>query len=257
MTQIALCSVIVITKNEEKNLARCLRHIPKGWPKIVVDSQSEDETVSLAQSLGCDVYINPFENFAAQKNFALSKVKTPWVFSLDADEEFSGFTQLEQIIKSKGHEAFGFRVTRQLHFMGKLMRFGKTKDAPLRLFLREKAHFEGAIHESIKIAGAIAHIAGPSIIHYSYENLSDYFNRFNRYTTEIAKNHRRRKKRAFLPTLVLRPWGEFISRYFLRLGFLDGFPGYCYALNSSLYAFIKYAKLYEYQNSHVKVDLDP
>ena len=107
---------------------------------------------------------------------------------------------------------------------------------------------DGAIHEGVKLAsGGPALLKGIKLYHYSYADLSDYFKRFNRYTSAIAENHRDHGRRVPILSHVVRPWIEFISRYFLRLGFLDGYPGYTYALVSSLYAYIKYAKLKEIQ----------
>ena len=131
-------------------------------------------------------------------------------------------------------------------FMGRKMRFGKTQDQPLRLFQREVAQYVGTIHEEVKLAsGAAKPLSGGILWHYSYRDLSDYFQRFNRYTSAIAERHAREGRKVGLWSLVLRPWLEFFTRYVLRLGLLDGYPGYTYALISSLYAYVKYAKLRE------------
>jgi hypothetical protein len=150
-----------------------------------------------------------------------------------------------------------FRVNRRLVFLDRELRYGKSADDPVRLFTREAGAFSGAIHESFvpRSGVTIGKISGGHLKHYSYKNLTDYFERFNRYTSRIAENHASKNRDPNFTSHVLRPWFEFMARYFFRLGFLDGYPGYTYALISSLYTFIKYAKLFELrhvQGSHGK-----
>jgi len=238
-------SVIIITYNEEMNLSRCLESLPRGSQIVVVDSSSEDKTCEIAKQFGAEILQRPFVNFQDQKNFALAQAKHAWVLSLDADEQLSDALRDEiAAITQAPDAACGYRLPRQLVFMGKALRYGKTKDYPLRLFRRQGAKFVGEIHEKVFFQGPQAQLSG-WLYHYSYRDLSDYFARFNRYTSAVAANHFAAGKSANFLALVIRPWVEFIERYFLRLGFLDGYPGYCYALCSSLYAFTKYAKLKE------------
>lgn len=243
-------SVTIITKNEEANLPRCLKSLPPGAEVIVVDSNSQDDTQNLARSLGCQVYDRPFSNFADQKNFALSKASRPWILSIDADEELSRDSLRSLAAALVKGDRTSYRLPRQLVFMGRKMRFGKTKDAPIRLFPRQGSKFSGDIHEEVTVKKAReAVLKGVCLYHYSYQDLSDYFNRFNRYTSAIASNHSKQDKQVSLLLHLSRPWLEFLNRYILRLGFLDGYPGYTYALVSSLYAYIKYAKLRELGDS--------
>ncbi|NDE13646.1 glycosyltransferase family 2 protein [bacterium] len=250
-------SVVVITLNEQARLGRCLSSLPSGVEIIVLDSGSVDGTLEVARSFGARTAIRVFDNYASQKNAALAMASRRWTLSLDADEvvtpelardlaHFTGAVPTET-----GGQAF--RLNRRLCFMGRAMRFGKTADKPVRLFRTGCGEFHSAIHESFEPRNGRARIAGFSpasfIIHTSYDDLTDYFDKFNRYTSRMAKV---RSSRSLGPLAfmahVLRPFSEFVSRYFLRLGFLDGYPGYCYALLSSLYAFVKYAKAFEQKN---------
>lgn len=249
-------SVVIIAYNEEANLSRCLQSLPTGIEIILLDSESTDRTCAIAQAYGAHVYQRPFTNFAEQKNAALSFATSTWILALDADEELSD--ELRQAIIATiilgSPKISGYRLRRRLVFMGRRMRFGKTEDKPLRLFRRGLASYEGSIHEELKIKeGKVRKLAEGTIWHYSYRDLSDYFKRFNRYTSAIAETHAREGRK--VPSLfhVLRPWFEFSVRYFLRLGLLDGYPGYTYALISSLYAYVKYAKLMELKGqTHVE-----
>ena len=240
-------SVIVIAFNEEQNLSRCLQSVPQGAELILLDSHSQDKTAEIARSFGATVHQRTFTNFAEQKNAAVALATRTWVIAIDADEELNPqlADKIVQLVE-KGPSAAAFRIPRRLVFMGRKMRFGKTQDRPIRLFLREGSQYVGSIHEEVRITGGhVERLSGGILWHYSYRNLSDYFDRFNRYTSAIAERHGREGHRVTLGSHVLRPWFEFVNRYFLRLGFLDGYPGYTYALISSLYAYIKYAKLFE------------
>jgi len=246
-------SVVLITLNEEKRLELCLRSLPRGAEVVVLDSGSTDATVALARRNGARVESRAFTNYSEQKNAAIALATRPWVLSLDADEALGPrlSAEIARVTTSQESGVAGFRLRRRLVFMGRHLRFGKTSDAPLRLFRRGQGRFESAIHEKLVLAdtASVGRLGG-ELLHYSYEDLSDYFSRFNLYTTRVAENHQREGRAMPVGLLhVLRPWTEFLTRYVLRLGFLDGYPGYTYALLSSLYTYVKYAKLKELEDA--------
>ncbi len=247
-------SVVIIALNEESRLGRCLASLPKGVEVVVLDSGSIDGTLQIAANHNARTAIRAFDDYASQKNAALALASRAWIFSLDADEVLSPELSRELVQFVESAEAKNskdaFRVRRRLSFMGRIMRFGKTSDRPIRLFPRDGGRFHSKIHEQYRpdygsIRPAQFHESA-YILHFSYENLTDYFDKFNRYTSRIAEQH----KPGDLDSInfmahVVRPFFEFGTRYVLRLGFLDGYPGYCYAMLSSLYAFVKYAKVAE------------
>lgn len=240
-------SIVIIAFNEEKCLEKCLSNLVPGAEIIVLDSGSTDHTVDIAKQFGAKVYDRPFDNYAAQKNAAVNYASREWILSLDADEVMSKElrTSVENIVNGKEQADYAaYKLRRALVYMGKKLRFGKAQDYPIRLFQSGRAHFVGEIHEKIEVQGKIGFVKG-ELLHYSYQNLDDYFNRFNVYTKKIALNHFSKKKAIFLPLHFIRPGAEFIYRYFIRLGCLDGSAGFSYALVSSLYAFVKYEKLRE------------
>ena len=242
-------SVVIITLNEERHLPKCLAALPKGCEIVVLDSGSSDQTREIARAAGAKVAVRTFDHYAAQKNAALAMATRRWVLALDADEVIDAalVEAVEKIVRQPETDVSGWMITRRLVFMGRKMRWGKTSDHPLRLFLREKGSYRNAVHETVELSsGKKSRLNGGVIWHESYDDITDYFARFNNYTSRIAAQHQSTGRRG--PQIVvhaLRPWFEFVSRYFLRLGFLDGYPGYCYALFSSIYTFVKYAKLAE------------
>ncbi len=248
-------SIVIITLNEESHVRHCLEALIPGAEVIVLDSGSVDRTVELAKQHGASVFFRKFDNYAAQKNAALAYATRKWILSLDADEIMDSVLRenlLSLIMQSETHAAY--KIQRSLVYMGQKLRFGKTHDYPIRLMQNGKAKFAGDIHEKLDVQGTIGFLKG-ELLHYSYENLDDYFNRFNEYTKKIAQNHYKNKKQIFLPVHFLRPFFEFFYRYIFLLGCLDGSAGFSYALVSSLYTFVKYEKLREIyllekRNSH-------
>lgn len=238
-------SVVLITLNEEKRIATAIASLPVGCEVIVLDSGSSDATAAIARNAGAKVSTRTFDNYSAQKNAALALASRKWILSIDADEVLSPQLSLEikNLINSEYHPHQAYRLKRRLVFMEKTLRFGKSSDQPIRLFLKGKAFFKNEIHEQLVVTGKTSCLKN-YLYHHSYENISDYFRCFNQYTSQIAINHLKSRKKSHFFN-VLRPWLEFNYRYLILLGFLDGYPGYCYALFSSLYAFVKYAKLKE------------
>ena len=240
-------SVVIITFNEERNIGRCLRSLPSGCDVIVIDSCSSDRTVEVCSGYGARVENRVFKNYSDQKNYGLSLAKCDWVLSLDADEVLSEGCRfaLGRITHSEVDYS-AYRLQRQLVFMGRKMKWGRTVDFPLRLFRSGSGRFVGSIHEKYVIdAGQVCPRPVKGILHYSYMDLTDYFNRFNRYTSLIAESKQAKPMKLDFFRHLCRPWYEFLHRYFFCLGALDGYPGYVYALSSSLYAFVKYSKVYE------------
>ncbi len=237
-------SFVLITFNEEDNIRRTIASLPTGAEVIVLDSGSQDATVALAKEAGAKVYFQEFKDYASQKNKALSYASRSWVVSLDADEEIDPllFQSLIALGQAKEAPSSAFHIKRKLLFMGRILRFGGAEDAPLRVFPRGSAEFSGVIHEKLQFNSPIPIKTLPgTLVHRSYRDLTDYFERFNSYTSRVAEQ---KKDKSFMLHL-LRPWFEFLRRYVFLGGFLDGYPGYTYALISSLYAFVKQAKYFE------------
>jgi len=248
-------SVVIITLNEEKRLANCLRSLPRGSEVVVLDSGSSDRTEQIAREFGAKFHTRAFTNHADQKNAALTHASRPWILAVDADEvlstELAGeVTRLSQE-QSPAHQAYA--VKRKLVFMNKRLNFGKSTDWPVRFFKQASGRYHSEIHEHFVLDYGSNGKLLESMDHFSYDSIEDYFERFNRYTTLIAANHvKSGKSKVNMMSHLLRPWFEFINRYVLRCGFLDGYPGYTYALLSSFYTFVKYAKFRELTRPELK-----
>ena len=245
-------SLFLIARNEERKIAACIASAKDLVSEvIVVDSYSKDKTPQIAAEMGALVFQRPFDNFTAQKNFALSKVSSPWALSLDADETLSA--ELKQEIRAaiKNTSCNGFRLRRMNSFLGRRMKHsGLNKEYILRLVRTKKATYKGGlVHEYLYVDGAIDTLKAP-FYHDSYETIEDYFHKFNKYTSLAAQQmYRNGRKFNLIAVLFTIPF-EFLKRYVLKLGFLDGIRGFIWASFSSFYVFVKYIKLwYLYQRN--------
>jgi len=240
-------SVVIITKNEMKNIKRAIDSVKFADEIVVVDSYSDDGTPIFAESLGAVVIQNEFKGFSNMKNFAVSKATHEWVLVLDADEEIRDdlADEIKRIIsKDSIYDCYG--LARKSSFLGKWMNHsGWFPDYTLRLFKNGKAKFKNVrVHESLLVDGKIGYIDRKYFMnHYTYDSVKQYFEKFNSYTSLAAEDLIEKKKMAGLAQLFLNPPFSFVKQYFIKRGFLDGFHGFVLAVLSALYVFVKYLKV--------------
>ena len=238
-------SAVIVALNEEDRIEACLESVSFCNEIVVVDAGSADGTVEKAKRYTDKVVYHEWESFRSQRAYAISLATQPWILLIDADERVTGELKSEILALPNDPPEEGFYLRRDFYFMGRLMRHGGAwPDWVLRLFRADRFSLGGTeTHDKVEVPGAAGKLAGP-LKHYSYRNLSDYFQRFNKYTTLGAEErHKRGVKPGFIQNFRV-PY-EFLMRYVIRGGFLDGYPGFVYALISSFYAWTKYAKLKE------------
>jgi glycosyltransferase involved in cell wall biosynthesis len=241
-------SVVLIALNEEKRLEAALKSVQGVASEIiVVDGGSTDGTVRLAKRYTDRVFERAWTNFADQKNFANSKAARPWILSLDADERVSPELK-EEILALKGREpsCAGFSIPRLVHYLGRWIRHsGWYPDRKVRLFRADRARWEGDyVHEELVFSGPVEKLEGP-IHHFTYAGIADHVARINRFSDLGAQKLYAKREKCRLVHLVGWPAGRFIRSYILKLGILDGFPGFVIAVLNGYSIFIRYAKLRE------------
>lgn len=239
-------SATVITLNEEKNIGRCLESLGFCREIVVVDSGSDDKTVEIARQYTDKVIVTHWRGYGAQKNFAIYLAKYDWILSVDADEEVSAELSDSITALLPDNRYKGYYINRHTHYLGKWINHGGWyPDYHLRLFNRNCCRWnEQIVHESVRIEGEVARLRG-DLRHYSYPTLSSHLQRMDNLTSLAAEKYRRDGKRFNLLKAVFAPPGEFLKKYILKLGFIDGLPGFIMACNSAHYVFLKQAKLYE------------
>ena len=240
-------SLFIIAKNEAHRIAPCISSAQGLVSEVVViDGDSTDNTAQVCKDLGARVYTRTFDGFATQKNFALSKVTAEWALNLDADERLSPALKEEILRAVKAPQTAGYYLPFCNYFLGKKMRFsGLNKEKHLRLVRTAKAHYVGGlVHEGLEVEGPLATLKHP-VNHFSYDTIEAYFTKFNKYTSLAADQlHQNGRRFCLLRVLLTLPF-EFLKRYVLKLGFLDGMRGLLWASFSTYYVYVKYAKLWQ------------
>ena len=268
-------TVIILTKNEETDIERCIRSV-EGWVKriVIVDSGSTDRTVEIAERLGVEIVRHePFVDYGRQFNWAIDnlRIKTTWVFRLDADEVITPELRKELEKELEHHatdDVSGFMMRYKVEFMGRyLMHGGFYPFQKITIFKYGKGRFEErAMGEHIVLSEGRCVDLKNDAIHHTLKTLDLYINKHNWYATREVQDYfdvRSGRENALLDgqperakklrdglyyrlPMFLRAKLFFWYRYYLRLGFLDGTPGYIFAfLQAYWYRTLVDAKIYE------------
>ena len=184
-------SVIIITKNEQAVIRRCIESVVWANEVIVLDGGSEDRTVEICRELGAKVHQAPdWPGFGPQKNRALALATGEWVFSIDADEWVTtGLrAEIEGAIAAPGNSA-AFRLPRSSSFCGRIMRHsGWSPDHVVRLFRRGAARFsDDLVHERLLVEGAVGDLREP-LMHEAIRDLDQMLAKMNAYSTASAES---------------------------------------------------------------------
>lgn len=233
-------SAVVVTFNEESNIDRCLKSLSFADEIIIVDSNSTDATLRTAEKYTKKIFLRDFTDFSFIKNFGIEKASGEWILSVDADEEVTpGLKQKILETVHAGADTDGYGIKRGNFFLGREIKHcGWGGDYQLRLFRKSAGRFQGAVHESVQVKGKTGRIH-QELLHYSYPDSGTYFKKMNRYTSMQAEN----KKPFAAAGMVLAPGLKFMSMFFFKLGFLDGWRGFVLSCYSGFSEFVKFAKM--------------
>jgi glycosyltransferase involved in cell wall biosynthesis len=241
-------SVVIITFNEEKNIARCIQSVQQVADEIVVlDSFSKDKTKEICLSLGVNFFEHAFDGHIQQKNRAITYAKNNHVLSLDADEALDE-TLIKSILAVKQNfSCDGYYMNRLTNYCGNWVKHCNWyPDKKLRLWDSTKGHWTGTnphdkyeLFEGDKKAG---HLKG-DILHYSINSIADHYKQVEYFTTIASKAYFSNGKKAPFYKLVVNPIAKFIDHYILHLGFLDGKTGFLVSKISAYATYLKYKKL--------------
>lgn len=252
-------SVVLATYNEEKNLKECLQSIKNlAWEIIVVDGGSTDKTLDIASEFNARIIKtdNP-PVFHINKNKAIDAAKGDWVFQLDADEVVTEelIKEIQKVISPES-EINGYWIPRRNFFLGRfLTKGGQYPDYTLRLYRKGLGRLPAKdVHEQAVVEGKVAYLKN-DLLHLRDKSFAQYLDRFNRYTDLFSKQLEQSKLKinilSFIIFLFLKPPFWFIKAYFRHRGYVDGFPGFVFALFSSLRFPVAYVKYWSnHENSH-------
>jgi len=239
-------SAALITKNEARNIRRCLDFLKWTDEIVLVDTGSQDETVRIAREYGCEVYNIEWEGFGPAKQYAVDRTSNLWVLVVDADEVVT--PELRDSIRGILREPVynGYTIRRKSFYLGKPIQYcGWGNDYVLRLFHKNHGRFdEKRVHESIHIEGKPGVIDAP-LLHYTYPTVGDHVRKMELYAGLSAMRKYEQSRSVTLAGAIIRGIMKFFKMYGLQLGFMDGKPGLVLSLNSAYGVYLKYLNLWE------------
>jgi len=243
-------SVCIIAQNAASQIVALIESVSFADEILVVDSDSTDNTQTLATAMGAKVVSQTWLGFGKQKQFAVTAAKHDWVLCLDVDERVTPklAASIRRAFDAHTHQAYRFR--RRNRFFGRWLSYGEGyPDWSLRLFNRQAASWSNdPVHEAVITTVSVGGLDG-DLLHESAEDVATYLQKQNRYSSLHAEALFAQGVRAGYAKLFLSPLARFIKFYFLRRGFLDGGPGFAHVVIGCFAAFAKYAKLIELTNT--------
>ncbi|MEM9528531.1 MAG: glycosyltransferase family 2 protein [Bacteroidota bacterium] len=283
-------SILIPTKNEEKNISRCLAPILDWADEIViVDSGSTDRTKEIVEQSGCQYLLFEYKGgWPKKRQWALDNYpfKNPWILLLDSDEILLSPVkkEIEQVIGAGNYDGYWLRF--QIHFLGKMLKHGDTELWKLSLFRNGLGRYEKRmdvhdesmadmeIHEHVIVKGDTSRLKSP-VRHENYNSLDRYIHKHNEYSNwevQVYFNSsdsevkpylfgNQAERRRYLKRLVFSMPFSYLVRFFylyvLKLGFLDGRQGFYHAGFKSIQYFHIRAKKFEYLNSQPHAPNNP
>ena len=226
-----MLSVIIIAKNEEMNIRRCLESVSFADEIIVLDSGSTDATVAVAEEYTSKVFSTDWQGYGIQKQRALSRATGDWVLNLDADESLSLSLQKEIQSVITDNKADAFRIPIQMNFYNQPLKYSSSPQRHIRLFKKIKANYsEDIVHEKI-ILTPESHVLKlkHSINHHSFKDLSHALYKMNKYSSYSAKIRISSEKNPSVTKIMMSTTWMFLRCYLLQGGFLDGQIGFLFA----------------------------
>lgn len=244
-------SVVINSRDEEKNLPRALASVKELAEEIVVvDMESSDKTREIAKKAGAKVYLHkPTGYVEPARNFALRQAKGEYILVLDADEEVSTglANKLKELMRNPGADFY--RLPRENIIFGKWIKHSRWwPDYNIRFFKKGTVVWSEIIHSVPETHGKGLDLMATeenAIIHYHYNSIEQFVERLNRYTTEHAKLLPKDGYKFSWTDLIKKPTAEFISRYFAGEGYKDGVHGLALAGLQSFSELVLYLKVWQ------------
>jgi len=241
-------SVYVLTFNNMRTIERCLRSLHWAEELIIVDSFSTDGTYETCRRYTEQAYQRVWQGHRDQYQYAADLTTRDWIMFVDADEEISPelAEEIRQEMAREEKPFDGFIAYRRTYYLGRwIRRGGWYPDCEIRLYRKDRGKWEGGLHAKIAVDGRVGSLKN-EYLHYTYRDISDQIQTIDRYSAIAVEDVVKSAKTFRLFNLLFNPPFRFFKDYVLKLGFLDGIPGFIIAVSTAYYAFIKHAKLWEY-----------
>ncbi len=239
--------------NEEDNIAEVCETIDWANETVVVDSDSTDRTIEIARRYTDKIYNREFRGYKDKHEFSDSMTTGDWIFWIDADERVT--PELRAAIEALRQRdpatlPDGFRVARRTRYLGRWINHsGWYPDYRMRLYRKAASYWDGVSpHETARVPGRVETLPG-ELLHYTKRNLSEHHRVLDEYTTLAAEYHFKQNKRVRSIDLFILPVAAFIRTYLIKQGLRDGVPGLIIAMFTAYSVFLKFAKVWEHNNT--------
>ncbi len=241
-------SVVVITKNEERNIAACLDSVDWADELVVVDACSADRTVELAKQYHSKTFIRPWPGYGPQKNFGMAQATKDWILILDADERVSSQLKsaIETVLTSEA-KPVAYRIPRKNYYYGRWIQgAGQYPDPQLRLLRRGAGKYNDLpVHEHLEVQGPISDLDG-HLDHHAHPTVAAHAAKIQRYSALAAQEKiQAGRRKVFWWNFVANPLWAFIKVYLIRRGYRDGLPGLLVSGFAAAHVLLKYIRLWK------------
>ncbi len=242
-----MLTAVVLARNEEKNIDRCLSSLKWCDEIIVIDDNSHDKTQDIAKSYEAKILgVGLDNNFAKQRTIGLQHAKHSWVLFVDADEEVSQALkhEIEKVTAVANNDYDGYYIPRKDHMWGKILLHGETGNIKvLRLGKKEKGEWGGMVHETWNIKGNIGALS-EQLDHFPHPSIVAFLEKINFYTDIRSQELFKKGVKTNALLIIVYPMGKFVQNYLLKSGYLDGIPGFLHAMLMSFHSFLTRSKLW-------------
>ena len=255
-------TALIPCKNERTNIRACIESVrPIADEILIADSGSTDGTLEIVRGMpDCRVIEREYIHSANFKNWAIPQARHPWVLIVDADERVTPelAAEIQEVLAATDPEVDGYFIGRKNYFLGyHIAHCGWNKDDVLRLFRRDAGRYRNRwVHAEIDLPPERVRRLSRPFEHYTAWSSEHNWTKLNRYATWGALNYRDEGRQASLFSMAIRPALRFMQLYFLRLGFLDGVPGFHVCAHTAFYTFLKQARLWELSHAKQPTDVD-
>ena len=245
-------ALVLIAGNEELRIERCLKSSAHLASEIILVCNGTDNTEKIAKSYGAVVVHHDWHGYRDQKNIALNYVTKDWVLALDCDEELSPELQDQIQCFFKNDEYLRVETAhfpRKVWFMGRWILHGDWyPDYSTRIFKKNVRWSGSPEHDKIDVPGPSKRLKG-DCHHYSNPSITDHVHKMNVFSDIFLKRQLEKNKKWSLLHTIFRPWWRFVRCYFIKRGFLDGFPGFYIASATAFATLVRYTRLYEHEQN--------
>ncbi|KQC34255.1 glycosyl transferase family 2 [Nonlabens sp. YIK11] len=241
-------SAIVPCYNESHNIVEVLKSVEFCDEVVLVDSNSTDNTVALAQPYINKLLVREYEHSASQKNWAIPQAANEWILLVDADERVTPALK-EEILnlfeKIDEQPHVGYWIGRLNFFMGKQVRYsGWKNDKVIRFFRKSKCRYaDKHVHSEIIADGSVGYLKN-KLTHYKYVGIDAHMRKLQRYASHQALDYDQKTGKITFFHIIIKPIWSFTKHYFIQRGFLDGFVGLTIAYLRGYMVFMRYVKLW-------------